>query len=72
MSLWCIENMDDCGEGMFVCDAESLQDALLLHDDKNPQAKVTSIERIEWVDLALVSGELGESSYFERQRKEQP
>lgn len=67
--LWCIENLDECGEGMFIVDAESLQDAMLAHDDKNPQAKITSIEQVEWIDLALVSGELGESYYLERNRK---
>jgi hypothetical protein len=54
---------------MFLCDAPSLQDAMLMHDSKNPQARITSIEETAWVDLALVTGERGESYYFERGRK---
>ena len=69
MSLWCIENVDDAGEGMFVVDAGSKGEAMRMHMQKNPGLKVTSIERIKWVDLALVTGERGEGYYFERGRK---
>ena len=69
MALWCIENLDDAGEGMFVIDAGSKGEALRMHMQKNAGMKVTSIEKVKWVDLALVSGVLGESYYYERQRK---
>ena len=68
MSLWCIENVDAAGEGMFIVDAEDLQAAVFAHDTKNPGLVITSIEQVEWVDLALVTGELGESYFFERKR----
>jgi hypothetical protein len=69
MSLWCIENLDDAGEGMFVVDARSKEEALRAHAQKNGDMEVTSCKRIKWVDLALVTGERGESYYFERGRK---
>jgi hypothetical protein len=68
MSLWCIENLDDAGEGMFIVDTSSKEVALRHHAKKNPQAKVTRCERVRWVDFALVTGERGESYYFERSR----
>lgn len=69
MSLWVIENLDDAGEGMFVCDAPNKKTALKMHDEKNKGMKVLDCQRVKWVDLALVTGKLGESYYFERQRK---
>ncbi len=69
MSLWCIENQDDAGEGMFICNAWSKVEAMRKHAKKNKGMKVTSCEKVEWVDLALVTGERGESYYFERGRK---
>lgn len=39
------------------------------HKKKNKGLKVTSCEQVEWVDLALVTGKLGESYYFERGRE---
>ena len=68
MSLWAIENEDSAGEGLFVVDAPSEEEAVRIHDIKEPQTTITSIEQIEWIDLALVTGELGESYYYERQR----
>lgn len=66
--MWVIENMDDEGdEGMFVCNAPTKKLALKMHEKKNRGMKVTSCERVKWVDLALVTGELGESYYFQRQ-----
>jgi hypothetical protein len=69
MSLWCIENLDDAGEGMFLVEAEDEMEALRIHAEKNRGMKVTRCEQVAWVDLALVTGERGESSYFERQRQ---
>jgi hypothetical protein len=67
MSLWAIENLDDAGEGLFVCEAWSKAEALRIHRKKNKGLKVTSCEKMEWIDLALVTGERGESYYFKRQ-----
>lgn len=64
--MWVIENLDDAGEGMFVCDAPNRKAALRIHRRKNKGLKVTSCEQIKWVDLALVTGELGESYYSKR------
>ena len=64
--MWVIENLDDCGEGMFCCDAPDKETALAMHAKKNKGMKVTSCYRTQWVDFALVTGELGESYYFER------
>jgi hypothetical protein len=69
MSLWAIENLDDCGEGLFIVDAPSEEEAVRIHDEKEPQTIITSIEQIQWIDLALVTGELGESYYFKRQKE---
>jgi hypothetical protein len=69
MSLWCIENVDDAGEGMFLVDAPSESVARTWHRKKNGKLKITSCEKVKWVDLALVSGKLGESYYFERGRQ---
>ncbi len=69
MSLWVIENLDDCGEGMFVCEAWSKAEALRIHAKKNKGMKVTSCEKLKWVDLALVTGERGEFLYYQRQRE---
>jgi hypothetical protein len=55
---------------MFICDAYSRAEALRKHAKKNKGMKVTSCEKLEWVDLALVTGERGESYYFERGRAE--
>lgn len=66
--MWVIENLDDAGEGMFVCDAPDEETALRMHSEKNNGVEVTSCEQLPWVDLALVTGERGESYYFERQR----
>jgi len=68
MSLWVIENLDACGEGMFICEAWSKAEALRIYRKKNKGVKVTSCEKLKWVDLALVTGERGESYYFERER----
>ena len=68
MALWIIENEDEAGEGMFVVDATTKEKAIEKHNERNPGIKITSIEKSEWVDLALVTGERGESYYFERQR----
>jgi hypothetical protein len=68
MNLWCIENVDEAGEGMFIASAETKREALRMHLEKNPQAQITSIKRTRWVDLALVTGERGESYYYERKR----
>jgi hypothetical protein len=56
MSLWCIENLDDAGEGMFIVNARSKEEALKVHAERNARLEVTSCERIKWVDLALVTG----------------
>lgn len=69
MSLWAIENLDDAGEGLFVVDADSKEEALRIHDTKNGEMEIRSVEQIGWIDLALVTGERGESYYFERQRE---
>ena len=68
MALWIIENEDEAGEGMFVVDAPTKEKAIEEHNKKNPGLKITSVEKSKWVDLALVTGERGESMYFERQR----
>jgi len=69
MALWCIENVDSAGEGMFVVDAPSKEVAMAWHREKNGSMTVTRCEQVKWVDLALVTGELGESYYFERGRQ---
>jgi hypothetical protein len=66
VSLWAIENLDDAGEGLFVCEARSKEEALRIHATKNGHLKVTSVEKLKWIDLALVTGERGESYYFKR------
>jgi len=67
--LWCIENLDDAGEGMFIVDAPDREAALALHAEQNAGITVTSCEQILWVDLALVINEHGEYAYFERARR---
>lgn len=69
MALWVIENLDDAGEGMFCVDAGSKGEAMRIHMQKNPGLKITSIEKLKWVDLALVTGERGESYYYKRRIK---
>src|SRR6266702_4151368 len=69
MSLWAIENEDAAGEGLFIVDAASEEEAVRIHDTKEAQTTITSVEQISCIDLALVTGRLGESYYFERQRK---
>jgi hypothetical protein len=69
MSLWAIENLDDAGEGLFVCDARNRLEAIRMHREKNKGMKVTSCERLKWIDLALVTGALGESYYFKRRKE---
>ena len=68
MPLFLIENMDDCGEGMFIVDAASKKDALRMHNKMERHAKVTDISKVKWVSLALVTGERGECYYKERMR----
>jgi len=72
MSLWCIETVDDAGEGMFVVDARDEQEALAEYAKKhsNCACEITSVEQMKWIDLATVSGERGETYYFERKREE--
>jgi hypothetical protein len=69
MSLWAIENLDDCGEGLFVCEAWSKAETLRIHKKKNKGMKVTNCEKLKWIDLALVTGERGESYYFKRNQQ---
>jgi hypothetical protein len=69
--LWCIENLDDAGEGMFLVDARDEQEALSEYAKKHSKCgcEITSVEQVAWIDLATVSGERGETYYFERQRE---
>jgi len=64
--MWVIENLDDVGEGMLIVDVPTKAEALKIHAEKNAGAKITSIEKVKWVDLALVTGERGEAYYFNR------
>ena len=65
--MWIIENVDSFGEGMFICDAASKEEALRKHAEKNKDLEVTRCEQSEWVDLALITGRHGASSYFQTQ-----
>jgi hypothetical protein len=70
MSTWAIENTDDAGEGLFVCEAESPEAAIALFRKHERGVGISEVTRIEWISLATVQGKLGETSYYEKARKE--
>lgn len=67
--LWCVENEDECGEGMILLLARTEEEAREKAQKREPQATITSCESVLMVDLALVTGERGMSYYFERNRE---
>jgi hypothetical protein len=67
--LWCVENLDDNGEGMILLLARDEETARTKAQKMEPQARITRCESVLWVNMALVSGERGQSYYFERNRE---
>lgn len=73
MSLWAIENFDDAGEGLFVCDAESPEDAIRIYrEHENNPAQIVSVEQVQWIDMATVTGEFNQTNFYEKKRRSEP
>jgi hypothetical protein len=69
MPLWAIENEDEAGEGLFIVDAPNRNAAFKIYRLKEGKTKVTVIYLTEWISLATVTGERGETYYFEQRSK---
>lgn len=66
MSAWQITNEDESGEGAFFVEADTIEEAIRIHNQHEGQAKIIEISRLKWCSLVLVTGERGESLYFVR------
>jgi len=69
ITLWTVENEDEAGEGLFICQAVDRKQAIGNYLASGGKvSEIRAVEEVDWIDLAYVSDSRGAGMWRKRRQ----